>query len=122
LERELPEVGSAFSPASVGENADALCALFAYLTGPNRVVTTARLVLFLEGSHDDALREALPRGRAPWRPPRSLRWPSWAHVIPSLLAPPSPPAPKDCSCTTLPGTTTRIRGRGFDLVVRATLA
>jgi hypothetical protein len=77
LERELPEVGSAFSPASVGENVDALCALFAYLTGPNRVVTTARL----------------------------------AHVIPSPLAPPSPPAPKDCSCTTSPGTTTRTRGR-----------
>jgi AcrR family transcriptional regulator len=63
LERALPEVGSAFSPASVGELVDALCALFAYLTGPNRVVTTARLVLFLE-SHDDALREALTRGRA----------------------------------------------------------
>jgi hypothetical protein len=34
------------------------------LTGPNRVVTTARLVLFMEGSHNATLREALTRGRA----------------------------------------------------------
>jgi hypothetical protein len=43
---------------------EALCGLFAYLTGPNRVQTTARLVLFVEGSHDAGPREALTRGRA----------------------------------------------------------
>ena len=64
LERELPGVGAAFSPASVEDFVDALCGLFAYLTGPNRVLTTARLVLFMEGSHDAGLRAALTRGRA----------------------------------------------------------
>ena len=64
LERELPLVGATFSPTSADDLVEALCGLFAYLTGPNRVVTTARLVLFMEGSHDAALREALTRGRA----------------------------------------------------------
>ena len=54
----------AFSPISADDLVEALCGLFAYLTGPNRVQTTARLVLFLEGSHDAGLREALTRGRA----------------------------------------------------------
>jgi DNA-binding transcriptional regulator YbjK len=64
LERELPGDDAAFSPASVEDFVDALCGLFAYLTGPNRVLTTARLVLFMEGSHDAGLRAALTRGRA----------------------------------------------------------
>jgi DNA-binding transcriptional regulator YbjK len=64
LERELPFVGASFSQTSADDLVEALCGLFAYLTGPNRVVTTARLVLFMEGSHDAALREALTRGRA----------------------------------------------------------
>jgi hypothetical protein len=33
------------------------------MTGPDRVATTARLVLFLEGSHDETLRERAQRGR-----------------------------------------------------------
>ena len=36
----------------------------AHLTTVNRTVTTARLVLFMEASHNAALREALSRGRA----------------------------------------------------------
>jgi len=64
LERELPLVGATFSPISADDLVEALCGLFAYLTGPNRVQTTARLVLFLEGSHDAGLRAALTRGRA----------------------------------------------------------
>ena len=64
LERELPLVGATFTPTSADDLVEALCGLFAYLTGPNRVQTTARLVLFVEGSHDAGLREALTRGRA----------------------------------------------------------
>ena len=51
LEREVPQVEPAtFSPATADDLVDALCRLFEYLTGTNRIVTTARLVLFLEGS------------------------------------------------------------------------
>jgi AcrR family transcriptional regulator len=64
LERELPFLGTALSPASAAELVDAFCGLVEYTTGPNRVLTTARLVLFMEASHNAALREALTRGRA----------------------------------------------------------
>ena len=64
LDRELPSVGVAFSPSSPDELIGALCALFEHLTTVNRTVTTARLVLFMEASHNAALREALSRGRA----------------------------------------------------------
>jgi DNA-binding transcriptional regulator YbjK len=63
VERELPGVGAAFFPASADGLVDALCAEFEHMTRTNRVQTTARLVLFLEGSHDAVLREALTRGR-----------------------------------------------------------
>jgi AcrR family transcriptional regulator len=112
LERELPEVGSAFSPASLGELGDALCALFACLTGPNRVVTTARLVLFREGA------TTTPYERPDSRPYRhgGHRDPCAGpagHAIPSLLAAPSPPAPKDCSCTRSPHDDTDPRPRSI---------
>jgi len=64
VEREMPSVGSAFSPSSAEELVAALCGLFEHLTSVNRTVTTARLVLFMEASHDTDLREALSRGRA----------------------------------------------------------
>lgn len=64
VQRELPSVGVAFSPGSSDELISGLCAVFEYLTTVNRTVTTARLVLFMEASHDPALREALSRGRA----------------------------------------------------------
>lgn len=64
LERELPAVGVAFDPRSAADLVDGLCALFDHLASANRVVTTARLVLFMEASHDAGLREALSRGRA----------------------------------------------------------
>jgi DNA-binding transcriptional regulator YbjK len=64
VERELPQIGVAFAPASASELVDAMCDLFEYTTGANRVLTTARLVLFVEASHDATLREELTRGRA----------------------------------------------------------
>jgi hypothetical protein len=61
--RELPPVGAAFSPASAADLVDSLCGLLDFTTVANRTLTTARLVLFMEASHDAALREALSRGR-----------------------------------------------------------
>ena len=64
LERELEMVDATVVPASSAEFVDALCGLYALATAPMRDVTTARLVLFVEGSHHPALRAALSRGRA----------------------------------------------------------
>jgi DNA-binding transcriptional regulator YbjK len=62
-ESENQALGTAFSPATAEEFVDTMCGLFDYLTRTNRVRTTARLILFLEGSHDPVVREALSRGR-----------------------------------------------------------
>lgn len=64
LERELPAVDVAFSPSSSEELVDALCALFDHMTTTNRTLTAARLVFFMEASHNAELRDALCRGRA----------------------------------------------------------
>jgi DNA-binding transcriptional regulator YbjK len=64
LERELPEVGGALSLESPAELVEALCKVFEHITSVDRNVTTARLVLFMEASHNVELREALSRGRA----------------------------------------------------------
>jgi DNA-binding transcriptional regulator YbjK len=61
--RDLTGVACAPEPRDAGELVDLLCAAFARMTGPDRVATTARLVLFLEASHDEALRERAQRGR-----------------------------------------------------------
>ena len=64
VERELEDAGSALRPASAEEFVDALCGLLGELTGPQRVQTAARLALFVEGGHDDDVRDAVLRGRA----------------------------------------------------------
>lgn len=63
VRRELPTVTGAFSPRTASELVDAMCTLLEVSTGENRDLTTARLVLFMEASHNPALREALSRGR-----------------------------------------------------------
>ncbi|MET0932934.1 MAG: TetR family transcriptional regulator [Mycetocola sp.] len=63
VERELPTVSVAFSPRTAAELVDAMCALLDVTTRDNRDLTTARLVLFMEASHNAELREALSRGR-----------------------------------------------------------
>ncbi|MFI6678987.1 TetR/AcrR family transcriptional regulator [Kribbella sp. NPDC050470] len=62
-ETEGQALNTAFTPATAEEFVDIMCGLFDYLTRVNRVRTTARLVLFLEGSHDPAIRAGLSRGR-----------------------------------------------------------
>ncbi len=56
--------GPAFRPSTAEEFVDAMCWLFDLVSRVNRVQTTARLILFLEGSHDPVLRESLSRGHA----------------------------------------------------------
>ena len=63
-QRERPAVHVAFAPRSPSEFVDAMCTLLEVTSRKNRDLTTARLVLFMEASHNDALREALSRGRA----------------------------------------------------------
>ncbi|WP_418607338.1 TetR/AcrR family transcriptional regulator [Georgenia sp. SUBG003] len=64
LELERAEVGAAFSqPSSPAEFVDGLCRLFDFLSGTRRTQTTARLVLFMEASHDADLRATLSAAR-----------------------------------------------------------
>ena len=64
VEHERRPVRAAFVPSSPDELVDAMCALLEVTTHANRDLTTARLVLFVEASHNAVLREALSRGRA----------------------------------------------------------
>lgn len=61
---ELPAVSSGFTAATADELVDRLVELFAFFIGPNRAMTAARLALFVEAGHDDAVRAALVEGRA----------------------------------------------------------
>ena len=63
VSRELPAVDSALAPRSADEFIAGVARLFDFMTGPNRVMTTARLTLLMEASHDAELRSALTRGR-----------------------------------------------------------
>ena len=63
LSSELPAVDDSFAPATEAELVETLAGLLDLVTGPARTATTARLVLFLEGSHDPTLREALSAAR-----------------------------------------------------------
>jgi len=64
VREELGEGQPAMELASPDDFVDTLAQLIEFVTGPRRVTTGARLVLFLEASHDPELREALARGRA----------------------------------------------------------
>lgn len=64
LEREVAGMGATFAPRSVEDLVDALVALLDRTTEDQRIQTTARLVLFMEASHDVALRQTLGQGRA----------------------------------------------------------
>lgn len=55
--------GPLAGPATAEAFLDQLCDLFDHVTGRNRIQTTARLVLFMEASHDQALREVISRAR-----------------------------------------------------------
>lgn len=66
-EREMSGITGAFSAETPQELADGLGALIETTTGPLRVLTTARLAVFLEASRDPELQAASSRGRAAMR-------------------------------------------------------
>jgi AcrR family transcriptional regulator len=63
LGQQLHDVGTALDADTVDELVDTLTALFAHMTGPDRAVTGARMVLIVEAAHDPHLRTALAAGR-----------------------------------------------------------
>lgn len=63
LAREVAGMGGTFAPRSVDDLVDAFVGLLDRTTEEQRTLTTARLVLFVEASHDPALRETLGQGR-----------------------------------------------------------
>ncbi|MFC7404004.1 TetR/AcrR family transcriptional regulator [Georgenia alba] len=64
IELEMPGVTAGLEPTTPEDLVDGLCALLDRTTGPQRTLTAARLVLFLEASHHRALRDILDGGRA----------------------------------------------------------
>ncbi|UVJ38910.1 TetR/AcrR family transcriptional regulator [Arthrobacter sp. CJ23] len=63
VDREMSEIGPDRPPASASELVEMLCRLLESATTTHRTLTTARLVLFMEASHNPALRETVSRGR-----------------------------------------------------------
>jgi DNA-binding transcriptional regulator YbjK len=63
VEQEMREVDTALTVASGDELVEAMGGLVEYVTGANRAMTTARLVLFMEAAHEPSLREVVSRGR-----------------------------------------------------------
>lgn len=63
LEREISGMRATFAPQSAEELLEAMVALLDRTTEDQRTLTSARLVLFMEASHNPALRESLGRGR-----------------------------------------------------------
>jgi DNA-binding transcriptional regulator YbjK len=64
VERELGRASGATQPATVDEFVDAVCGLIEFNTGPQRVVTAARLVLFLEANHNEEIRRTIAAARS----------------------------------------------------------
>lgn len=61
---ELPAVGAAVLPSTPEGLVTELTRLLDFLTGPSRTMTSARMVLLVEASHDATLRAGLATGRA----------------------------------------------------------
>lgn len=61
---ELPALVPRLQARSADDLAASLAALFDEMAGPDRVLTAARLALFVEAGHDAELRRALTEGRA----------------------------------------------------------
>ena len=63
LAHQLSEVGPTREVTTVDDLVDLLTDLFAHMTGPDRAVTSARLVLIVEAAHDPRLRATMAAGR-----------------------------------------------------------
>lgn len=64
LERELADYPNVPAPTTADECVDWLVVLLEHATVRHRTLTTARLVMFMEASHDPDLRETVSKGRA----------------------------------------------------------
>ncbi len=64
VRRDVTTVSDGLKLETPDDLIDILCGLLAHNTGPGRTLTTARLILFLEASHDPSLRAILDQGRA----------------------------------------------------------
>lgn len=60
---ELPAVTRQLMAGSLGDLADSLVAIFAEQVGPLRALTAARLALYVEAGHDEAVRHILDARR-----------------------------------------------------------
>lgn len=63
VEHELPAVLTGFRAETADELIASLIELFGQLVGPGRTITAARLALYVEAAHDEAVRNALIEGR-----------------------------------------------------------
>lgn len=81
-EQELVQLGGQITPSTGDDLVEGLAALLEHSAGRNRIWTTARLVLFMEASHDPAVREAISRARAAMD--------SWFTPVLSTLGAPDP--------------------------------
>ncbi|WP_018352819.1 TetR/AcrR family transcriptional regulator [Longispora albida] len=60
---EQAQITPAAPPATPAQLTELLAATIEHLTGPGRTTTTARLVLFMEASHNPRLRDAIQTAR-----------------------------------------------------------
>lgn len=113
VQLELPLVDVAYSPTTADELADALHVLFERMTNEGRVLTTARLVLLMEASHDEAVRTALARGRGTME----------EIVIPAArrLGSPDPELASDALSACFEGLFLQVIARGTDVDAHAVL-
>ncbi|WP_412538341.1 TetR family transcriptional regulator C-terminal domain-containing protein [Longispora sp. K20-0274] len=94
-ERGMSEVSAPPVPRTAEELVTMLCDLIGYQTGPDRVITTARLVLFMEASHNPDVQAALTRGH------QGLR--TWTVSVLAGLGAPDPQAAADALMTCCDG-------------------
>jgi DNA-binding transcriptional regulator YbjK len=120
-EREISELSPPLCLASAADLVDTLCGFVEYAIRGNRTQTTARLVLFMEASHNAALREAMSRGRAAME--------SWIVPVLARLGASDPQAAADAVMACAEGFILHRIARdddtdprpAFELVVRAVL-
>lgn len=80
--QELAQVGEQVAPSSADELVERLAALLEESSDAGRVWTTARLTLFMEASHDRAVREEIAAARAAME--------SWFTTVIARLGAPRP--------------------------------
>jgi AcrR family transcriptional regulator len=92
---ETPVVDAMALARTPAELVTEIVRVYEFLTGPSRTMTTARMVLLLEASHDETLRAELAAGRASFE----------RLVMPSLVAlgAPDPQALMDALASAIEG-------------------